>query len=431
MARVVQKRTSPPYLLIVFVFLFVAAAAGAVIFGTQLSDANKAALVEADKAKKAIAARKDLEDKLAKQAALINGKPVAEEANASALAAFAKVGVQTSSLVNVVSDQYDMIQQQDATIKRLNGEKDTLVNELAALNTGLEKLRKDLEKAQSDYKTKVGELETALTRDRTGHDAAVKKARDDWDAQRAELDNKIKVLEKDIKDRDMTISTKDIQIAKLEQELRKKGARPQPVVMVPDGKIVRVLDDQGLCFIDLAKRDGVRPGLPFEVYSRAGMPSDPNQPGKASIEIRNVTDSYSECRIVRQDAKDPLVPGDLIGNVAFDRNRTYTFVVAGIFDLRNTSKPSAEGTREVKDLITRAGGKLKDELDYDVDFLVLGEAPAVPAAPGDNPAAMAVYEAQMKAVEHYKNTKNQADRMPCFVLNTNRFLSMTGYMPSK
>jgi hypothetical protein len=212
-----------------------------------------------------------------------------------------------------------------------------------------------------------------------------------------------------------------------------KGDKAQPgeaVTRLTDGKVLKVQAEQNVCYIDLGEKDHITPGLTFSIYSSAGgVPEDGK--GKAKIVVKNVFANTSECRIVESAKDDPIVDGDLIGNIIYSPTRNYNFVVEGDFDLYNTDKPDAAGTREVRTMIERFGGKLSDNVSVDTDFVVMGVEPERPAKPGaDAPASdWQIYKDKIAKYEHYKNVKSTAVSLQIPVLNTNRFIALTGMMP--
>ena len=80
---------------------------------------------------------------------------------------------------------------------------------------------------------------------------------------------------------------------------------------------------------------------------------------KGTIEIRNVYEATSEARVTSTKAvSDPIMDGDVVANLVYDRNRHYRFVVAGDFDLDFDGRidPDGVGGQAVVNMIQRAGG---------------------------------------------------------------------------
>jgi hypothetical protein len=448
MARVVQRRSNPPYLLIVFVFLFVVSAALAVVFYTQVNDAvRKADAARADESKLR-KERDSITDKLKTVAGYIDPKLAVQDASADSLADGCAKRMETlwtaggaanagategmPALAKLYTDEKAKAETQAKLVADLQGRIDGYIKQQEVANKAVADAKAAFNDAQTAFNRKVTELEGSVKADRTKHDELLKQAREKFDQDRAAIEQEKANLGGEITKRDQKINDLEMDLVKLKDMVARSKVRPELNPLTADGKVLRVLEDQGICYIDLNASDGIKSGLPFEVHPSTGMPASPDTAGKASLEVRNVADRFAECRIVRQDKGNPIVAGDLVSNVAFDKNRTYTFVVEGLFDLSGgAAKPNTEDAKAIRDLIRRAGGKVKDELDYDVDFLVLGEEPPAPPAANDNPQVKDVYEQQMAARERYRKMKESLKVMPVYVLNLNRFMTLTGTMPQK
>ena len=195
----------------------------------------------------------------------------------------------------------------------------------------------------------------------------------------------------------------------------------------PDGNITRVVDEK-TCYISLGSGNGVLEDWMFSVYSRGDA-----EAAKAQIIVKQVFEETSECVIAKENPKDPIAEGDIIASIAFDENRQYTFLVKGQFDIQGSGEATDEGRDQVIALIRQFGGKVVNDVDVDVDFVVLGPEPAIPAEPDkDMPATMRdIYEATLRQRDEYLQVKQEAIDLRLRILNTNRFLERIGYVPVK
>ena len=91
-----------------------------------------------------------------------------------------------------------------------------------------------------------------------------------------------------------------------------------------------------------------------------------------------------------------MLEGDLIANAVYDPNMHFRFMVSGDFDIDGTGQTSTTDRKRIEGMVTQWGGELETpvegkavSLNYDVDFLVLGQEPgAASAAEGpDRPQA--------------------------------------------
>ncbi|MBS3821878.1 MAG: hypothetical protein KGY81_08975, partial [Phycisphaerae bacterium] len=245
-----------------------------------------------------------------------------------------------------------------------------------------------------------------------------------------ELDEKNKQLEQLV----LTMQEKDEMIAELRMTVDDLKALLTPggqeVVNEPDGEIVKTTPSTDTCYINLGGKSNVRQGMSFAVYGRN---AEYKEDVKGKIRVVRVGDNISECRIVEASEDNPIAQDDGVANLAFHVNRTYNFVVQGRFDLYGTGQPSEFGRQTIKDAIKRFGGRLSDEVQVQTDYVVMGAEPVKPAKPApDAPASVQrAYQDQMQQYQEYLDTLNLAQSMKIPVLNGNRFMALTGYLPEQ
>ena len=203
----------------------------------------------------------------------------------------------------------------------------------------------------------------------------------------------------------------------------------------PKGKIISIIKDDRLVYIDRGRFERIVLGMTFEVYDKVtGVVTDPhdkdNLHGKATIEVVSISEHSSVARIVRSDPVQSIVEGDVIANVVYDPTTVYKFVVFGEFDIDNVGQATVSDRRRIETMITVWGGVLTDTLSYDTDFIVLGKEPVLPdALPAGtvDPDKIAVHAAQLKKYELYQTYAKAAHEQGIPILNQNRFLSLVGY----
>jgi hypothetical protein len=152
--------------------------------------------------------------------------------------------------------------------------------------------------------------------------------------------------------------------------------------------------------------------------------------GKASIEVINVGQNSSQCRVVRSSQGQTLTQGDLCANLVYDRNLKHVFFVYGKFDMDNNGVATDAEAEVVKNLITRWGGKITDKLGPEVDFVVMGKEPTVPVYSADElqqPLNKAKFDEAKAALDAYNKTREEAVSLSIPFMNQTRFLYYTGY----
>ncbi len=460
MARVI-KRKGPPYALIVFVFLFLVATTIMVLQMMRADEAEKK-VEELQSTLNALASPQERENpeiismireyNQARQRGGQEARTVVEQMdnNISELTKLI-LGVPTSTqeaITSVEEQVYAQLEAKRALIEqikllqqRIEGNKEELRNRearLAELRSQVETLEKSrnelaekMEAALAEKTEQIQKLTRQSEKYRKSLEDQLAQAKQEWEQKAAELNDTIASKESRIKALEMEVQKWENKHNKLAREIKRElGDRPS-LENQPDAKIVNVVQEANICYISKGRGERIRPGLPFNVYPAGPIPEDGK--GKAKIVVKNVGAHSSECKIIEQEEDNPIIAGDVVGNVVFDSNRTYSFVVEGVFDLTGRGRPTEAGTETVKMLIERYGGNVKDEIGVQTDFLVMGAEPTRPPEPDETAAAQVwdAYHKQLKVWQNYQDVKARAREMAIPVLNTNRFLAFIGYVPEE
>jgi hypothetical protein len=125
---------------------------------------------------------------------------------------------------------------------------------------------------------------------------------------------------------------------------------------------------------------------------------------------------------------DPVIKGDRISNIVFERDMKFTYFVAGDFDLDGNGYVDPNGTQRVVEAITLSGGKVVNQLSPAVDFVVLGSDPVVPQEPafGASEAVQAEYKKQQDLHRKYVDIGDQIQALAIPVIDTSLFITYTG-----
>lgn len=221
----------------------------------------------------------------------------------------------------------------------------------------------------------------------------------------------------------------------LKSELAKY--RPTPdielVSLKPDGFIVSINDAESIAYINLTNKDHIYRGLTFTIYdSYQEIPK--HGKGKGSIEVIEMMDTISKCRITEVDLANPIMEKDIIANLVWDLDRKYTFCVAGNFSVTNDTPASMAGRDIIVNLIEGWGGEVTNNVSISTDFLVLGSEPSLPERkPSDTdmdeqqtPESIAYRNAENNNADYYDiRQEGKALGIPTFVRE--RFLYFIGY----
>ena len=159
---------------------------------------------------------------------------------------------------------------------------------------------------------------------------------------------------------------KQIDVLKHPVDIRGPLTGPQAAGEPVDGKVLTLAPDGDTCMIDLGRRDWVQIGMEFRVYDNADPES---RTVKGHIQIRKVMDTIAQCKIMEQDKLDPILPGMVLVNPAFQRGKTLNFVLVEPFREPNVEQLLARYPCKVK----KVNPTDTETLDRDTDYVITGE----------------------------------------------------------
>jgi len=482
MARIIKQRTGPPYLLIIMTFLALVATAIAVK-ERAARDRLARETAEARKLTKALVSKDELrtgpvQHKIARFA----NPPHGEQAQT----VFRQLDAEIEKLIRAITFRATSVEQALKAARRATAGPDGmprrgLVSEIELLRDALARL------VGPDGRERIGVIREMKDRVRTMvEQLAAKEAQ--LQVLIAKQQDRIAALQRIIHQRDKDIVDEHAKHVRLRTEAKARADRRAAVLfgqiesneariarqsnrlrdqdmvihklrrsvvlykelagtaqrerdkavaiarkIVPDGEVMSDPDRSGYCHIDIGKVDNVKPGWLFAVYE-AGEISGIAQ-RKGTLVVTTVLPNISECRVTSDVGGDEYTVsrGDVVANVAFDKRFTQTFVVAGLFDLYGTGRPSLAGTETVKKIIRSHGGKIADKVTVHVDYVVLGtEPPRPPESTDDDPPQVRRARREAgKASEKYKAIATQAVELHIPVMNTSRFVRDMGYVDEK
>ncbi len=299
-------------------------------------------------------------------------------------------------------------QEQLDTLNKQLSEKDDALSKAAQAAQTSEKGYKGLAQDQSQrYENTIDELEKQITQSQ-------RESRDFADA-----------LEAMRKDCATLKEQKDIYEKELQQY------RPSPEMEIealkPDGYVVQVVPRDKLAYINLGKADHIYRGLTFSVYDRYD-PMPKGGFGKATLEVIEILDTISKCRITRFDETDPIMEQDLIASLVWAADKKYHFCVVGEFDLDGNGTPDAQGREKIAKMIEEWGGVVTDSVSVDTDFFVVGEAPAAVQQVADDygVANNQAGNQQQDTLGKYQAARAEGAALGVPTFNLDRFLNFIG-----
>jgi len=301
------------------------------------------------------------------------------------LVGFRTEGSEANSHVPVITDRIQSLQDQypnyiGKEIKTLDKVIDGLVRIHADVNVKLTEARQSFETevelrrtAENNINTieqgkddRIAELEAQVNDEQTR--AASERERDN--ERITNLQGQLDTAENNLREADNRSATMKEQYesritmldARLTALSRKLEVLREPELA--DGSVMSAMTGSALVYIDIGKKDGLRRGTKFEVfrYGKGGelLP-------KGWVEVRDVEFDTAKCGILSIiDKFDPIVKDDVVVNPHFSRNQEKVFVFLGDF-------PATYNKGFVKDRLVSLGAMVKDAVDSNTDFLVLGQ----------------------------------------------------------
>jgi hypothetical protein len=267
----------------------------------------------------------------------------------------------------------------------------------------------------------------------------VNKAKQEMDGHIGQIRDAAQRRENELTERLRKAESENLQlnerIAQLQQANTKNILKPRPEESLADATVTAATPGAGEVTINRGMRDKIILGMSFAVYADATAikpgPGGEYPMGKASVEVVNVGETTSTCRVTRETRGNPIVRGDVVANAIYDPNKTYTFLVFGNFDSNGDGMATPHEADSVRAIINEWGGKTTDELSGSVDFLVLGQRPVVPPPPnsGAPPAVVTEYLRIDQLAKRYDDLTRQAASTSVPILNENRLYTLIGRRP--
>ncbi len=290
-------------------------------------------------------------------------------------------------------------------------ELDAVTEKIGAYQQAADEYREEVRKVQAEYYGAVDRLQQEYE----GEIARLETEKDNLFQERVVLKTRVDELQQI-----MSIS-------------RIKAQDPSTLV---DGLIVDTVGGSEV-FINRGKADRVTLGMTFEVYDnesalqQVDLLTGQLPRGKASLQVTQVLDTTSKCKITRAVPGRPVVRNNVIANAVYDPNYIFKFLVHGKFDVDGDGRPTENEAGFLRSLIVKWGGEVisGEMLPGDLDFLVLGVEPPrpLPPRPDATEFELDAWVLKRRAHEKYHELFRQASEAQIPVLNANRFFILIGY----
>lgn len=322
--------------------------------------------------------------------------------------------VSTADTLTAAKTENDELKQRElARLEERAEEQRSFADAAASLSQRVEAIQQDYNASVEERESQIKELTGEITQLKDQAEDKQKEATE----QIAKLDDQV------------------LKLARILVDVREKQAKlferdPGALIREMDGKVLESVPAAGIAYIDLGRKDRVVEGLTFEVYPPTGRINSDGS-GKGTLEVISVGPTTAECRMTRYDVADPIVPGDLINNIVYDRRKTMHFVVIGGFDINGDGTPDEGGQDVITALIKDWGGAVDSDVDATTNFVVIGAAPNPPgSSEGATPEQEVRNSDQQALVDHYQRVREEAIRLAVPLLTQTQFMNLMGFLGS-
>jgi tetrahydromethanopterin S-methyltransferase subunit B len=308
-------------------------------------------------------------------------------------------------------------------------ERDGLEQKVGSLTQDLAAVRKLFEDQVKELKDRIDQSEREFAEKLDEKDTQLNEIRATLDAREQQLNTLKREGDQEKRELQLTIDRQTRQIADLQKKIQdlKGSYDPEAILKKAAGRIRRAIPGSDVVYINLGAKDNIKVGMGFEVFSQTGS-TERTLRGKASLEVVTLEESSSECRVARTTPGQPIMEGDIVVNIAYERGRKPKFVVRGDFDLNFDGQVDFDGPDRVASIIREWGGQAVPELDESVDFVVIGVAPrGVEVKPDASDIVRDQAERKKLELSEFRKLIDQAKSMYIPVITQNQFLFLTGY----
>lgn len=272
--------------------------------------------------------------------------------------------------ITLSAKQADIIAAQEREKKladKIRADEATKVAEVGSYKKTVDERSADYNVERSKLNEQVSSAATAKTEAQQSFDAR----RKEFDAESAKAKAEIAELQKMLEIRDRTIA-----------RMAEEREREEKTYEVADGRVRWVSQGEQLVWLDRGSADGLRQQVAFNVIDR-DEPNAASATPKGTLEVIRVTDAHAaEARILSDDPRNPILPGDLVFSAAWQPGRTEHFALTDFMDIDGDGISDRE---LIKHLITVNGGTIdaevtdagewSGEMQVGTKFLIMGERP--------------------------------------------------------
>jgi chemotaxis protein histidine kinase CheA len=316
-------------------------------------------------------------------------------------------------------------------------------NAKAKADENIKKMTEDHSQERAQWEADLNKAKATALKERQEQESRFEKMLAEFGDLNKKLGDLSKKAENDKEGDEKTIKKLQLQLAQLEQALKKAQEAIKPPDLfkfdTPKGTIVK-LDPKGeVAYIDIGSADNLRTSqnVTFSIFP-AGAGGKTSGDRKGALEVVDVLGPHlSRAKIIEvtDPNRDPIVTGDFLINPAWSpTNRTHV-AIAGLIDLTGEGRDNID---EFMKNLKREGIVIDAYLDLSdlsvkgdgitlkTDYLILGEAPLdkVGASTNINDPR---FQRKKDIAEAIEKMRLEANKLGVAVVPLRRFAVQTGY----
>ncbi|MCP4712398.1 MAG: hypothetical protein GY869_27565 [Planctomycetes bacterium] len=337
-----------------------------------------------------------------------------------------------SNIVSGLVDQASYLMQQLKIVQQ-NARQDAEVNRatLAGIEGTIATLSVDRDSAvlaAKEHLDKYNEMVVEMTTEKDREIASLQ-------VQRTQL-QELEQAERQ-KNAELTQDIEEFTAQVLDLRQRLAQFQPNPEMEMAafelDGVVTDVVPQEKTAYVNLGKDDHIYRGLTFTVYDRyQPFPDRETGKGIGTLEVIEIMNTISRCRIVDFNEANPIMQNDVIANVVWAKDKKYSFCVTGDFDFNGDGFVDTDGLGRIVSLIEQWGGEVTSTVSVNTDFMVLGQKPEDPELPADEftvslEELQAQFEREQARVAEYDVNFGTGTSLGVPTFNRDRFLHFIGY----
>lgn len=319
-------------------------------------------------------------------------------------------------VLQVIYDENQQLAQSQAVDRQTI---DDLTNKLQEVEAGhmaqikrLEQDKAQIEQEAAAARNQFAQARAALDASQKQLAAQLQSQTEAFDQERASLTAAREAAEKESAQRQQTI---DKYLAERTEE--------EFSFEVADGQVTWVNQANNTAWINIGSADSLRRQVTFSVYDTEDTDAGKADKKGALEVVRMLGPNMAECRVMDDDPRNPILPGDYIYSPTWHPGRPQHFALTGVIDLDGDGKSDLE---LAKDLIELNGGIVDahpnpetgeqvGEMTIGTRYLVFGER-----SEKTNDAAMR---------DTWDNMHDRANALGVELISLTDFMNQMGYKP--